>query len=129
MKTFACSTIATALLSLCLINSGFSADGPAEAVVAQPHIAMQDGKLWVMKDGKTAELKEETTLNDGSKVMVDGSVVAKDGDKQMLKEGEAITWDGKIMKHKKVMKEGAKDAKEAQKDAEKAAEKAAEGKK
>ena len=60
--------------------------------------------MWVMKDGQTTELKEEATLNDGTKVMADGSYMEKGKDKKMLKDGEAITWEGKVKDHAKLMK-------------------------
>lgn len=69
------------------------------------HIAMKDGKVWVMKDGKTMEMTEDMTLTDGTVVMKDGSYMEKGkGEKMMLKEGEAITWEGKVKDHAKLMK-------------------------
>lgn len=70
------------------------------------HIAMKDGKVWVMKDGKTMEMTEDMTLLDGTKVMKDGSYMKEGkGEKMMLKDGEAITWEGKVKDHAKVMKD------------------------
>jgi hypothetical protein len=60
---------------------------------------------------------------DGTKVMADGSYVGKSGNKKMLKEGDAITWKGKVVAHDKVMKDIEKQKEKAAKDAAKAEEK------
>lgn len=76
-----------------------------KAAAEMNHIAMKDGKVWVMKDGKTMEMTEDMTLMDGTTVMKDGSYMEKGkGEKMMLKEGEAITWEGKVKDHAKLMK-------------------------
>lgn len=120
-------SLALACLSLSFASTGFSADGPAEKkmtkeekkAAAWNYIAMKDGKVWVMKDGKNSELTETATLLDGTQVMKDGSYMEKPGaEKKMLKEGEAITWEGKVKDHAKLMEK-------MQEHKEKAAEKAA----
>ncbi len=131
MKTLI-KSLAFACLSLSLVNTSFGADEEkkaakqaekaAEKAAEMNHIAMKDGKVWVMKDGQTTELKEEATLNDGTKVMADGAYMEKGKDKKMLKDGEAITWEGKVKDHAKLMKA-------IEKDKEKTAEKAADEKK
>eukprot|EP01031_Cornospumella_fuschlensis_P048749 gene48749-59690_t len=132
MKTLI-KSLAFACLSLCIASSSFGADAKekadksaekaAEKAAELNHIAKKDGKIWVMKDGETAELKEEATLTDGTKVTADGSYTNTKGDKKMLEEGEAITWEGKVKKHEKVMKDLEKHKEKAAKDAEKATEK------
>ncbi|GEP41368.1 DUF6799 domain-containing protein [Brevifollis gellanilyticus] len=109
MKTLI-KTLAFACLTLGLSGYALAADAEKptkeeKQAAEMNHIAMKDGKLWVMKDGKTMELKEEATLMDGTKVMTDGSYLEKDAkEKKMLKEGEAITWEGKVKDHAKLMK-------------------------
>ena len=65
------------------------------------YIMMMNGKMMVMKHGMTMDLKSDTTLKNGTKVMTDGTVKTKDGKTMTLKEGECIYGDGKIkeMKH------------------------------
>ena len=128
MKTLI-QSLAFACLSLCVASTTFGADDKdkadkkaekmAEKAAEMNHIAMKDGKLWVMKDDKTMAMTEEVTLMDGTKVMTDGSYVAKAGDdKKMLKEGEAITWKGKVTDHEKIMKDIEKHKEKAAKDKE-----------
>lgn len=134
MKTFL-KSLAFACLSLCLVNTSYGADEEAKAEKQAEkmtekkaelnHIAMKDGKLWIMKDGQTTELTETVTLNDGTQVMKDGSYLEQGKtEKKMLKEGEAITWKGKVTDHDKVMKDiekhKEKKAEKAAKEAEKA---------
>ncbi len=133
MKTLI-HTLAFACLSLCLVSNSHGADDKekadkkaekmAEKKAELNHVAMKDGKVWVMKDGKTMELTEDVTLMDGTKVSKDGSYWAKGtGDKKMLKDGDAITWKGDLTDHDKVMKEiekhKEKKAEKAAKEAEK----------
>jgi hypothetical protein len=125
MKTILKSLV-FACLTLGVASTTLGADGPdkktekaAEKAAELNHIAMKDGKLVVMKDGETAEFKEAITLNDGTQVMADGSYTQKNGKKEMLKEGEAITWEGKVTDHDKIMKKIEKHKEKAAKDAEK----------
>lgn len=131
MKTLI-KSLAFACLSLSITSHSFGADDKdkdkaekkAEKAAEMNHIAMKDGKVWVMKDGETMEMTETVTLMDGTQVMKDGSYVEKAGaDKKMLKEGEAITWKGKVTDHDKVMKD---IEKHKEKKAEKAAKEAKE---
>ena len=127
-------SLAFACLSLCVITSYGADQTPAEKEAEKKaekaaelnHIALKDGKLWVMKDGQTTELTETVTLNDGTRVMKDGSYIEQGKTAtKMLKQGEAITWEGKVTDHEKVMKDIEKHkekmAEKAAKDAEKEA--------
>lgn len=110
MKTLI-KALAFACLTLGLTTYSVAADTEKKmtkeekAAAEMNHIAMKDGKVWVMKDGKTMEMTEDVTLMDGTAVMKDGSYMEKGkGEKMMLKEGEAITWEGKVKDHAKLMK-------------------------
>ncbi len=127
MKTIIKSLVFTCL-SLCLANTSFGADPAkdaakeaekaAEKAAELNHIAMVEGKVMVMKDGESAVLKEMVTLNDGTQVNPDGSYLEKaGGEKKLLQEGEAITWEGKVKKHDKIMKDIEKEKEKAAKDA------------
>ncbi len=121
MKTLI-QSLAFACLSLSFANVSFAADEAKptkeeKAAAEWNHIALKDGKAWVMKDGKTTELTEDVTLMDGTKVMKDGSYVEKPGaEAKKLKDGEAITWEGKVKDHAKLMEKWEKaQAKSAEK--------------
>lgn len=59
---------------------------------------MMEGKIVVMHQEK--EMKEEASLEDGSKIKADGTITRKDGTTVKLKSGECIDKNGKIMKEK-----------------------------
>jgi len=59
-------------------------------------VMMEDGKMMVMKGGKTMEMNKDMTLANGTTVMTDGSVKWKNGKTAMLKDGECIYMDGKM---------------------------------
>jgi hypothetical protein len=61
-------------------------------------VMMKDGKMWVMKGGKTMEMSKEMTLANGTKVMTDGTVTMKDGKTMMMKDGESMMMNGKMKK-------------------------------
>lgn len=60
-------------------------------------IMMKDGKVMVMKSGMSMQLMKDTTLKHGVMVMMDGTVKKKDGTTYMLKEGESVMGNGKVM--------------------------------
>lgn len=101
MKTFF-FLIAFCIVSVQIIATNRDLKGHPEKYCAKT----KDGKLVIMHHD--TELKEETTLADGSKIKVDGTVVKKDGSTVKLKAGECIDKEGKIMEEKtkdKVKKE------------------------
>lgn len=51
-----------------------------------------------MKDGKETAMKKDTTMQDGTKCMVNGECIMKDGKKMKMKEGECMSTDGKMGK-------------------------------
>jgi hypothetical protein len=60
-------------------------------------IMMKDGKMMVMKSGMSMQLMKDTTLKHGVMVMMDGTVKKKDGTSYMLKDGESVMGNGKVM--------------------------------
>ena len=41
---------------------------------------------------------KDMTMSDGSKVMMDGTVIKKDGSKMMMKNGDSMDMSGMMMK-------------------------------
>ena len=72
----------------------------ASAVVSaeKDAVFMKNGKIWRMHDGKeVGPMDSQTTLSNGTKVMMNGKVVTKDGKETQLQEGQVIMLDGKMM--------------------------------
>ena len=59
-------------------------------------IKMQKGSMIVYKNGKASAMTSEMVLEDGSRVMMDGTVIRKSGTKLRLKEGDHIDMNGRI---------------------------------
>lgn len=95
MKTLI-KILAVAMLCLSLAAVSFAADDKA---AAKDHLVMKDGKVMMVMAGKNMPLDKELTLNNGTKVAVDGTVTMKDGMKMTMKEGDMMTMDGEIMKN------------------------------
>lgn len=89
--------VAIALTVLCLAPRVLAGD--------MDGVMMKDGKMMMMKDGKPAgQMTKEMTMSNGTKVMPDGSMMAKDGGKMMMmKDGQMMMMDGKMMDGGKAM--------------------------
>ncbi len=84
------------LIGACFFS--FSAMAGDDAMVYHPAkycAKMKDGKLVVMHEGR--QLAYEATLTNGTKIKTDGTIIKKDGSTVMLKNGECIDKEGKIM--------------------------------
>lgn len=79
-----------ALLSLFTI--GAFAHGKSEDCVM-----MQDGKMMVMKGGKTKPMDKDIKMKNGCVCKMDGSMLTKDGKKTMMRNGECMNMDGDMM--------------------------------
>jgi len=61
-------------------------------------IMMKDGKMWRLQDGKEiGRMDRETTMSNGTKVMMSGKMMMKDGKEMQLQEGQTIMLDGKLI--------------------------------
>ena len=70
----------------------------AQNAMSNDGVMMKDGKMMVLKDGKTMPMTKEMTMSDGTKVMPDGSVMKKDGTKMMMKDGDGMNMSGMMKK-------------------------------
>lgn len=59
-------------------------------------ITMRDGKIMIIKSGKTKMMKKDMTLKDGAKMMLDGTLM-KDDSTTILQNGDYLTLDGKML--------------------------------
>lgn len=58
---------------------------------------MTDNKAMVVMNGKMAPLEKDVVLSNRTRIKNDGTVRKKDGNKKMLKNGEYIGMDGKMI--------------------------------
>ncbi len=61
---------------------------------------MEDGSMYVLKDGTKTEMTKAVTMSNGTKVLANGDVYLKNGEKLVLENGDFVTNGGKIEKAK-----------------------------
>lgn len=59
-------------------------------------LMMEDGKMMVMKKGKTMMMDHDMKLSNGTMVMTNGSMKMKNGKTMMLKDGDCVMMNGKM---------------------------------
>jgi hypothetical protein len=94
-------------VTLAVVGLFFSVSFLASSVVAAERdgIMMKDGKMVMMQDGKeVTRMDRETTLSDGTKVMMNGKMLVNGGKEMQMKEGQMVMMDGKMMESGKDMK-------------------------
>jgi hypothetical protein len=87
-------------VTLAVVGLFLSVSFLASSVVAaeMDGIMMKDGKMMMMHSGKEiSRMDRETTLSDGTKVMMNGKLVMKGGKEMQMKEGQMVMMDGKMM--------------------------------
>lgn len=60
------------------------------------HITMMDGKMILLKNGRSTVLTKDIKLSNGSIVTKNGMLHTKDGKMMMMKNGDMIYMDGKM---------------------------------
>jgi hypothetical protein len=68
-------------------------------------VMMENGKLSVMKGGKTMDMSQDMTMSNGTVVMTDGTVKMKSGKTMMLKNGDCVYMNGSVTHSKMKSKE------------------------
>jgi len=59
---------------------------------------MMDGKMVMQIKGKEMNMVRDTTLSNGTMVMMDGTIKSKAGITMKMKDGDVISMDGKMGK-------------------------------
>jgi len=63
----------------------------AMAIDATDGVMKKDGKMVMVSDGKpTVPMAKDVTLPDSTKVLPDGTIMTKEGDKREVQEGQII---------------------------------------
>ena len=61
-------------------------------------IMMRNGKIQKLQEGKDiGPMDRMTTMANGTKVMMNGKIISKDGQQSQLEEGQVMMLDGKLM--------------------------------
>jgi hypothetical protein len=93
MKKYRIVTLA--VVGLCLSLSFLAS--PVMAV-EKDGVTMKEGKLWRLQDGKEiGRMDRETTMSNGTRLLMNGKMVMKDGKTIQLQEGQSLMLDGKLI--------------------------------
>ena len=87
-------------VTLAVVGLFLSVSFLASTVVAAETSAvlMKNGKIQKMQDGKDiGPMDRATTMANGTKVMMNGKIVTKDGQQSQLQEGQLMMLDGKLI--------------------------------
>ena len=61
-------------------------------------VMMKDGKIVRLQEGKDiGRMDRETTMSNGTRVMMNGKMMMKDGKEGQLHEGQIMMLDGKLI--------------------------------
>jgi len=55
---------------------------------------LKNGKVMVFRNGNITEVNQEITLDNGSRLMADGTIIFADGRREMLRDNQWLTSDG-----------------------------------
>ena len=66
-------------------------------------VVMEDGKMMIMKNGKSMSMDKDMKMSNGTMVMTDGTVKMKNGKSKMMKDGECVYMNGTMGKMSKKM--------------------------
>ena len=105
-------------VTLAVVGLFLSVSFLASSVVAaeKDGVMMKSGKMMMMQNGKEINrMDRETTMTNGTRVLMNGRMVTKDGKETQMKDGQMVMLDGKMMEGGKGM-EGDKGMKMEEKD-------------
>ena len=87
-------------VTLAVVGLFLSVSFLASTVVAaeKDGVMMKNGKVAKMQDGKDiGPMDRATTMANGTKVMMNGKIMTKDGQASQLQEGQVMMLDGKLI--------------------------------
>ena len=85
-------------IAVALTTSYANAQTKTKKAMMKDCCMMKDGKMMVMKNGKTMPMEKDMIMKNGTTCMVSGECVMKDGSKMMMKDGDCIDMNGKMDK-------------------------------
>ena len=77
-------------------HSYYTQSGTVSTTQEPKSVVMRDGKVWLINEGKTEVLTKEIVLGKTT-VKPDGTAFFENGQIVVLKEGDRITADGKVV--------------------------------
>ena len=91
------------IVTLAVVGLFMSMSFLASNVMAEEKdgLMMKNGKVQKLQEGKDiGPMDRMTTMANGTKVMMNGKVITKDGQQSQLEEGQVMMLDGKLIESK-----------------------------
>jgi Heavy metal binding domain len=83
-------------LFLMLISLNANAQTAKKTAMMKDCCMMKDGKMMVMKNGKTMSMDKDMNMKNGTTCMTNGECTMKDGTKMQMKNGDCMEMSGKM---------------------------------
>src|SRR3954466_12996844 len=93
-------------ITLAVVGLFLSVSFLASTVVAaeKDGIMMKNGRIQKLQEGKDiGPMDRMTIMSNGTKVMMNGKIMTKDGQQSQLEEGQVMMLDGKLIENGKSM--------------------------
>ena len=90
-------------LFLMVISLGANAQTSKKTALMKDCCMMKDGKMMVMKNGKTMPMEKDMVMTNGTTCMTNGECIMKDGKKMQMKNGDCMEMSGKMCTNKMKM--------------------------
>jgi hypothetical protein len=90
-------------ITIAVVGLFLSVSFLATTVVAaeKDGIMMKNGRIQKLQEGKDiGPMDRMTVMSNGTKVMMNGKIVTKDGQESQLEEGQVMMLDGKLIEGK-----------------------------
>ncbi len=90
-------------IAIAVVGLFLSVSFLATAVVAaeKDGVMMKNGRIQKLQEGKDiGPMDRMTVMANGTKVMMNGKIVTKDGQESQLEEGQVMMLDGKLIEGK-----------------------------
>ena len=104
-------TISLIALFLMVISFSANAQTKKKMTMMKDCCMMKDGKMMVMKHGKTMPMEKDMVMKNGTTCMKNGECTMKDGSKMMMKNGDCMEMSGKMCTEKMKMMDKKKTTK------------------
>lgn len=100
LKLISTKTFAFLTLLLMVVSFSASAQTAKKHAMMKDCCMMKDGKMMVMKNGKTMPMEKDMVMKNGTTCMTNGECIKKDGTKMMMKNGDCMKMSGKMCNDK-----------------------------
>lgn len=100
LKLISTKAVSFLTLFLMVISLSTTAQTAKKSTMMKDCCMMKDGKMLVMKGGKTMPMEKSMVMKNGTTCMKNGECTMKDGKKMQMKNGDCMEMSGKMCNDK-----------------------------